>query len=289
MSLSLGRRLSAVERAVGSDEHATRTAVECEWIVLKRTRLEGGSVWADAGGHVLYPLDSLWARKAYLLMMAAQEGRIQKHLTNTLRHCVEHDPYMLDANYPMLEYFLWTVMYVSSDEKCFRPFQIPVEVCDLLLSVKPEESLHFRPCDWCVECGYGYPACLWGVSHDLKAFLTTRYSPEQIDAMSHPYRGKACLMCSGEVVAHASATSERWQNAPANRLRQSKLQEWREEIETVELPKEMRRGRFVPHDGLNEGLEAAKADFMNRRAMQKTIRVEHQPSVDELLRYRRKN
>jgi hypothetical protein len=282
MNQSIGRRVTAVERTVGNNEQATLESIEAEWIILFRTRLEGASVWSEAGGHVLWPIDSIQTRKAYQLMMAAQEERIQKHLSDTLHFCAEQDPYMLDANYPLLEYFLWTVLYVCWEEKCFRPFTIPVEICDLLLAMKPEESLHYRPCDWCYECGYGYPAALYGVAHDIKAFLVTRYSEEEINAMSAPYRGKACLLCGGEIMQHAYSSSEGWQNSPANRLRQAKLQEWQAEIEAVEVAEEMKEGRFVPHDGFDNGIEAAKADFMQRRARQKTIRIEHQPSVDDI-------
>jgi hypothetical protein len=285
MNQSTKKRLAALEKAVGLEKQHQQTALEAEWIVLYRTRLEGASSWSDAGGHVLWPLDSIWRRKTYCLMMQAQEERVHNHISETLQFCAEHDPYMLDANYPLLEYFLWTLQYICSPEKCFRPLRIPTEICDLLLCVKPEESLHYRPCDWCYECGYGYPASLYGVSHDIKAFMTTRYSNDEIERMAAPYRGNACLVCGGQIVRHEYSTSDRWQHSPANRLRQTKIKEWQAEIEAVELPKEMQGGRFVPHEELNEGLEAAKADFMKRRAKEKNIRVEHRPSVEEILGY----
>jgi hypothetical protein len=200
MNQSTKRRLAALERIVGKDEQKRQTAIEAEWIVLSRTRLEGGSVWADGGGHVLWPLDLLDTRKAYQLMMEAQEESYRNHISDTLQFCAEHDPYMLDANYPLLEYFLYSLQYIGSLEKCFRPLRIPAEICELLVTVKPEESLHYRPCDWCYEGGYGYPASLYSVSHDIKAFMTTRYSNEEIERMAGPYRGNACLVCGGEIV-----------------------------------------------------------------------------------------
>lgn len=276
MSQSTKRRLAALEQVVGNQEQNQRTAIDAEWTVLSRTRLEGGSVWAGAGGHVLWPLDSIWTRKTYVLMIRAQEEGIRKLVSDTLHFCAQNDPYMLDANYPLLEYFLWMLLYICTDEKGFRPFTIHAEICRFLLAIKSEESLHYRPCDWCYECGYGYPASLYGASHDIKAFMKTRYSPEQISAMCAPFRGQACLWCGGEIVA-AYARTNRWQDSPAHRLRQAKRGEWQAEIDAVELPDVMQQGRFVPLDGGDDRWEAAKADFLQRREKQKAIRVEHRP------------
>jgi hypothetical protein len=288
MSLNINRRLQVLEKLVGNDEQANQSAIEAEWIIISRMRLEGVSVWSDACGHVLYPLDFLDTRKTYLLMMQAEEERIRKHISDTLHFCAKHDPYLLDANYPLLEYFLWTLLYLCNEEKCFRPLTIPAEICALLLAIKPEESLHYKPTDWCYECGYGYPSCTYGASHDQLAFLTTRYSRDEIDVMSAPYRGKDCLLCGGEIKRHEYSHSERWQQSPAHRLRQSKQREWQEEIEAVELPEDFLSGLFVPHDREWKAAEAsAKADFMQRRAKQNTIRVQHQPSVEAILRYTR--
>lgn len=105
-------------------------------------------MWADAGGHVLYPLDFTATRKAYLAMMREQDEKSRGAVSDALNNCVENDPYMLDANYPLLEYYLFVVMYIADKEKPFRPLAIPVELCGWLQSLKPEEYLHYRPIDW---------------------------------------------------------------------------------------------------------------------------------------------
>jgi hypothetical protein len=287
MSSVINKRLQTIEKQVGTDEQATQSTIDAELIVICRMRIEGVSVWTGAGGHVLYPLDFIDTRKAFQLMMGAQAERIRSHISRTLKFCAEQDPYMLDANYPLLEYFLRLVFCVVSEDRCFRPFKIPAEICDLLLSIKPEEYLHFTPADMCYECGYPYPGCRYGASHDQLAFLTTRYSGDEIKAMAAPYRGKECLLCGGEIKRHDDS-SDYWQQSPANRLRQSKRQEWMAEVEEVELPNEFIGGSFIPHGHeWKEGEEALKGDFTQRRARKSFVRVEHQPSVASILRYTR--
>jgi hypothetical protein len=221
-------------------------------------------------------------------MLEAQDRRIERLICESLNYCLEHDPYQLDANYPLLEYYLWTVLYISVSDQPFRPMAISVELCDWLLGIKPEESVHYRPSDWCFECGYGYPALYYGVPYDIEAFLLTRYSKEQIDLMAAPFRGKACVVCGGEIMNchgmdskgkdNPSQQRESWENSPAAQLCESKRDDWNAEIYAINLPP------FFDYGYLDEKAleDAAKKDFYERRSKQKRIREEHRPSVQEM-------
>jgi hypothetical protein len=288
MSRNVSKRLSKLERVLGTDGKTRTNLVELERAVLFRTRLEGASVWFEAGGHVLYPLNHPRTRKAFCAMLEAQDRRIERLVRESLDYCLEHDPYQLDANYPLLEYYLWTVLYISVNDQPFRPMALPVELCDWVLGIKPEESIHYRPRDWCWVCGYRYPALYCGVGHDLEAFLLTRYSKEQIGAMAAPFRGKACLLCGGEIMnCHGmdskakddpSQQHKSWEHSPAARLCESKRDDWNAEIDALALPP------FFDYGYLDEkALEtAAKKNFYERRSKQKSIREEHRPSVQEM-------
>ena len=290
MNSNIRKRLATVERVVGIDAKTAHDAIKAERAVLFRTRLEGGGVWFEGGGHVLYPLNWDDTRKAFCAMLEAQDERIRKEVEESLAYCLKHDPFQLDANYPLLEYYLWTVLYISVIDRPFRPLAIPVELCDWLLAIKPEESMHYRPRDWCFECGYRYPALHYPVTHDIEAFLLTRYSKEEIHAMEAPFRGKACMLCGGEIMDCHGLKSEPkesrsesikwWEDSPAGKLCEAKREEWCGEIEAVEI------SSFFDYGYLD--IEACKAaaveDFRERRAKQKMIREEHRPSVEEILK-----
>jgi hypothetical protein len=224
-------------------------------------------------------------------MLQAQDEKSRDTVIKTLNYCAKNDPFQLDANYPLLEYYLWLVMEICGPRP-FRPLEIPVEICDWLQSLKTEEYLHYRPADWCYECGYRYPALLYGVAHDMKAFLETRYSAEEIEAMTTPFRGKACFVC--EIVSYWGMsdneyrrrdTTKQWEGSPAQRLCEAKREEWRAEIEAVTGGLADIKKQFWLYDKekFKDGIEAAEADFRQRRAKRPGVRIEHQPSVQPIL------
>ncbi|HMG34458.1 MAG TPA: hypothetical protein VKM94_11010 [Blastocatellia bacterium] len=124
MSLQVSKRLSKLERTLNTDEKTRMDVIELERAVLFRTRLEGGTVWFEAGGHVLYPLNHPRTRKAFCAMLEAQDTRIEGLIHDALDYCLEVDPYQLDANYPLLEYYLWTVLNISVSDQPFRPLAL---------------------------------------------------------------------------------------------------------------------------------------------------------------------
>ena len=100
----VSKRLVKLERVLGMDAKTRIDVIKVEQAVPFRTRLEGGSVWFEAGGHVLYPLNFASTRKAFCAMLAAQDKRVEHLVRESLKYCLEHDSYQLDANYPLLEY-----------------------------------------------------------------------------------------------------------------------------------------------------------------------------------------
>jgi hypothetical protein len=285
------KMVGRIEQELGLNTGFQADAVDAEWIILYRMRLEGVSVWSQDGGHVGWPIDSFSTRKAYVAMLAAQDEINRNLVRDSLQYCLENDPFMHNANYPLLEYYLWTAMYVSNDEKPFRPLAIPVELCEWLRSIKPEEYLHYRPIDWCLECGYRYPALPYGIGHDAREFLITRYSKDQIEAMDAPFRGKACFVCGGEIMNQRwrGPKSKGWEpegvkwleDSPAGKLLEEKRQEWLIEIDSIEL--DHPQYCYAPHGSLDEAEAAAKADFKQRRANKPMIRIEHRPGVDSIM------
>lgn len=285
--VEMGQRLASLT-GVNQNE------IEAERAVLFRQRLEGVSVWWHEGGHVLYPINFIDTGKAFEAMTRAQDEKTRNAVIEALNHCAEHDPFQLDANYPLLEYYLRVVMQICDREKPFRPLAIPVDLCEWIQSIKPEEYLHYKPADWCYECGYRYPAYLYGVAHDMKAFLETRYSKDEIDAMATPFRGKECFVCGGEIVSYwgmsenglnRSDVTKRWQGSPAQRLCEAKRDEWHAEIEAVTGGIAEVKNQFALYDKdrFKDGEEAAVADFRDRRARRPGVRVEHRPSVQSIL------
>jgi hypothetical protein len=109
--------------------------------------------------------------------------------------------------------------------------------------------------------------------------------------MRAPFRGKACMVCDGEIM------SERWrgpkshgreleggkwlEDSPAGRLLDAKRQKWIAEIESIEL--EEPQYHLSPHGEREELDKVAEADFRKRRAKKPMIREEHRPSVDAIL------
>jgi hypothetical protein len=284
------KRLEKAAEAAGVTAQAKMSAVNAERAVLFRTRLEGSGVWYEAGGHVLYLLNWDRRRKAFCAMLSAQDQKMSDSVMKTLVHCLNHDQFMLDANHPLLEYYLWNAAYIAQSEKPFRPLAMPVELCRWLEGLKPEEYLHYRPLDWCYECGYRYPAIKYGLSHDIGKFLLTRYSKEQIEAMKAPFRGKSCMVCSGEIVSHRGINSDAsiyrtehlklWTGSPAHSLCEAKREEWIKEIDSVELPEAFNHG-YLDEEACRK---ASEEDFFERRANQNSrVRVEHWPSVEEVV------
>jgi hypothetical protein len=158
MNASKLRKVAAIEMELGLNVEHQADAIDAEWIIIFRMRLEGVSVWSHGCGHVGWPLDSFQTRKAFEAMLAAQDEASRKLVSDSLQYCLKNDPYMYDANYPLLEYYLWTVLYISNQAQPFRPLAVPAGLCEWLRSIKPEEYLHYRPIDWCYECGCRYPA-----------------------------------------------------------------------------------------------------------------------------------
>lgn len=285
--IEMGKRLAQLDASQENE-------IEAERAVLFRQRIEGVSVWWHGGGHVLYPLNFIITRKAFEAMLQAQDEKTRNAVNEALNHCLKNDPFQLDANYPLLEYYLRAATRICDEEKPFRPLAIPVELCDWIQSIKPEEYLHYAPADWCYECGYRYPAQIYSIGHDARTFLLTRYSPDEIEAMGRPFRGKACFVCGGEIVNYwgMSESGQRrrdvvkvWQGSPAQQLCDAKRAEWNAEIEAVtggiaDLKYEFTL--FDP-DKFKDVEEAAEADFRQRRGKRPGVRVEHRPSVQSIL------
>ena len=280
--MEMGQRLASL---TGVNENE----INAEWAVTYRMRLEGVSVWWGGFGHVLYPLNFTLHRKAFEAMLQAQDEKTRNAVNDALNYCLENDPFQLDANYPLLEYYLWTVMYLCVSTEQFRPLAIPVEICDWIQSIKPEEYIHYRPVDWCYECGCRYPAVRHGgVGHDAERFLLTRYTKDEIKAMETPFRGKACLICGGEVMDERWRGTDKMANSPAGRLSEAKCEEWRAELESAtggfaDLQCEF---NLFDRDRFKDAEDAAEAEFRDRRARRPGVRVEHRPSVNEILRMR---
>jgi hypothetical protein len=286
--MSISKRLERAERLTAGVDTAARDAAHCEWIVLWRNRLEGGGVWPQAGGHVLYPLNWPRTRKAYCALLSS-DSLLESLLDKAMAYCLEHDPFQFDANYPLLEYCLRFVQYASVSDEPFRPLAIPAELRDWLMALKPEEYLHYRPCDWCYECGYKYPAVLYGIPHDIAAFLVTRYSKQQMEAMEAPFRGQACMHCGGEIVSKrwlrgkyegAAAGSKWWADSPAGKRCEANRDEWGRQLDAMELPEAFNYG-YLNEEACEQGAEAV---FKEGRAKGKTMRIEHKPSVEGMLR-----
>jgi len=126
--------------------------------------------------------------------------------------------------------------------------------------------------------------------HDTRRFLITRYSEGEIDAMRAPFRGKACLVCGGEILTHRwreksqsyQPEGVRWfDHSPAGRLLVAKREEWNKEIDDVEL--EGPQSYLAPQGEFADAEKVAEADFRERRARKPMVRVEYKPSVDEIL------
>ena len=278
--IEMGQRVASLT-SVNEDE------INAEWAVTYRMRLEGVSVWFHEGGHVLYPLRHIIQRQAYEAMLQAQDEKTSNAVDEALSLCLKNDPFQLDANYPLLEYYLWTVMYLCIRQEQFRPLAIPVEICDWIQSIKPEEYIHYRPVDWCYECGCRYPAVRHGgVGHDAERFLLTRYTKDEIKAMQAPFRGKACLICGGEIMHEKLRGTDKMTHSPAGRLSEAKGEEWWSELESAtggfaDLQCEF---KLFDRDKFKDAQDAAEADFRDRRARRPGVRTEHRPNVDEILK-----
>lgn len=286
-------RLAKAERVAGVSEDARLTLQQAERAVLFRTRLEGGSVWATCGGHVLYPLNHPWFRHVFFAMFSAQDETTKKQVLKSLEYCLEHDPFMLDANYPLLEYYLWTVRYFCGNN-LFPLAAVPVELCEWLQAIKPAEYMHYRPKDWCWQCGYRYPAVAAGLCNDIRAFLISRYSEEQLTAMTAPFRGKACMLCGGEIVDYRGmaetkynpSVENRWAGSPASRLCESRHEEWIGEIAAVQVPESFNYPYLEDADNITAWMDRAEEDFNQRRGKQHGfVREEHRPSVEAIKPY----
>src|SRR5687768_17618340 len=116
MNASWLRKVGTIEQELGLNAESQANAVDAEWIIIFRMRLEGVSLWSHACGHVGWPLDTFFTRKAWAAMLAAQDETHRKLILDSFKHCLEHDPFMHDANYPLLEYYLWTVRYMSVED-----------------------------------------------------------------------------------------------------------------------------------------------------------------------------
>jgi len=129
-----------------------------------------------------------------------------------------------------------------------------------------------------------------GVGHDARAFLITRYSEDEIDALRAPFRGKACLVCGGEIMTERlREKSQGWQpegvrwfeDSPAGRLLEARREEWNAEIDDLEL--EGPQHYLAPQGESTDIEKAAEVDFKERRARKPMARIEHKPSVDGIL------
>ena len=286
-------RLAKIESKVTVSADEQLALIKAERAVLFRTRLEGGGVWADCGGHVLYPVNVFARRRLFFAMMAAQDELTRKPVMKALNHCIENDPFMLDANYPLLEYSLWLVCYYNSSEP-FYPLAIPAALVEWIQAIKPEEYLHYRPRDWCYECGYRYPGLPHGVCNDLRAFLSTRYSSEQLEAKACPFQGKACLLCGGEIIngdsmytlSYRPEAENRWEGSPASRHREATLKKGIAEIVTAQVPPCFTHPFLEDENNIRGWMDRAEADFMERRARQKGFICEqHRGLAESMKRY----
>lgn len=116
--------------------------------------------------------------------------------------------------------------------------------------------------------------------------------------MEAPFRGKGCLVCGGEVMHYQGRESKakaydvaryKWlEDSPAGKLLEAKREEWTAEIEAVELPANIRY-RYLPEHDVSKAIGSAQEHFRERRIKHSFVRVEHRPSVDEILNGRWKD
>jgi len=284
-SATKSKRITALERKLGIDEMSKASLIHREWIVIFRSRLEGCGVWSSGGGCVLLPINHPTPRKAFALMLQKQDHRIRDLVIDQFSFCLQQDPFMLDANYPLLEYYLFTAWKTVDQEEPIPPLALPAQLADWILSIKPEEYIHYRPTDWCWQCGYQYPKGSAGP--DLKRFLLTRYSKEQVWAMQEPFRGKECYICGGEIkdelYRRSGYSQATWEGSPAARKCEAKKADWKAEIEATQLPEFLTSLGYYDLGGSLE--DKVKELFYARRTQRPGVREEYQPSVEDLAKY----
>jgi hypothetical protein len=125
-----------------------------------------------------------------------------------------------------------------------RPLALPSKIADWLLAL-PNNQGGYHPEDMCWECGYAYPfswATAGSATHGSAGNLPARF------ADIHPWVGRHCLYCGGEIVNHLEwlspnpkRTLSDFHNAPYRKKRESMESHWRRELNEVQIP---HQGRF---------------------------------------------
>jgi hypothetical protein len=130
---------------------------------------------------------------------------------------------------PLTRYVIY-MAFLETVSQPVRPLALNVQVAFWLVAL-PDEIDCYYPADPCWECGYRYP----GTSEVAQA-ASLRSSPGTLlapaipacAAVAHPWAGRRCFYCGGEIVNHLEwlspkpkRTLSEFQNAPYRRKQQA--------------------------------------------------------------------
>jgi hypothetical protein len=160
--------------------------------------------------------------------------RAKKALSLLLANIRKENPGHHDRIVSDLEHGRWSALtdyilhmaFLESIRPPVRPLALPSRVGDWLLAL-PDNRAGYYPEDMCWECGYAYPFSWTPGSADPGSTPGSAGMPASSSAM-HPWVGRHCLYCGGEIVDHLEWLSPNpkrtlydFHNAPYRKKRES--------------------------------------------------------------------
>jgi hypothetical protein len=225
--------------------------------VGQQTRLVvSGAVNAFVGSDPIAPGSTAWylrdkrARQALLLILDDMSRSHSKRLLLDFQ----------SSRYSAMTRYVIHMAFLESVSAPVRPLALHKDLGAWLLALRRAENRYY-PADPCWQCGYRYPgtsdvaqaASLRGSPRTqtapppqpLSGSPTIPASPPLRVPASHPWVGRRCLYCEGEIVNHiewldpnGKRTLADFQNAPYRTRQQSMRAQWRLDLEAVRLPPE---------------------------------------------------
>ena len=179
-------------------------------------------------GSVTWYLRDKRARQALILILRATQERHRQPILSDLRN----------RNYRNITRYVIYMAFLESVSYPVRPLDLPPVLGDWL-QARADIEEGWYPADPCWQCGYRYPC-----SSPFASSATSRLcvSSAPLAHAPHPWAGRTCAYCGGEIVNHlewldpaGKRTLMDFQKAPYREKQRAKAAQWRQELEAVRL------------------------------------------------------